>query len=366
MRSGRVLVAVSPFASGPEAGHSVDDDEFYFNYLIDRNRAFVYYTPRYSAERLARLHPGFEDKIKVLPDPDARWRANLALACGVDIPDQCQLLFFGYSEKLVTAFFASKPLCGFRLTLVATNNFSARRVRLYGVLLRAFLLAVRPRLRRLIVHTDFERAVAERLGAPFRLPVVVKKHHLMISNTQVRSRPASAGRPVIAFFGPGKAEKPIDPLLDLIRADTGARFDYRLYGLGPADVRKMRNVVDDYPHINITTEMLPRNTYLAEFSRASLVLLSHTREFEGKLSGNLCDCIANEVPFIGNRIEPYLEYEKRYGPLGFLEDMEDADWAKRFLRAVNENGLERCRRNLRVAASDFTLESVRASLDACL
>jgi hypothetical protein len=366
MPSGDRVSVVSQFGTGPEAGHSIDDDEFYFDYLLGRGYDFVFHAPRYSLERLATSHPQHRHRLRELPTASADWAGSVSVARSIEAPGRQRVIFFGFSERVVLAFLALRPLRRNPLSLVATNNFSARRADLYGGTLRAFLISVRPTLQSMIVHTQFEKDVVLRLSFPFAPRVVVKKHHLMIRAPGLSPVPNEAEKLSLGFFGPAKPEKPLEPVLAMIRADSTGQFNYRLYGLTSDDVSRIHAEFPGRNNLRLTMRMLSRQEYIQEFSINSLVLLSHTREFEGKLSGNLCDCFALGIPYVGDLIEPHLEYERRYGPVGSLQNLDDPTWAEGFLGRFQRGQLTDWRTNLAAAARDFTRESVWASLDEAL
>src|SRR5688572_7254099 len=142
-REGRFLVAISPFGTGAEHAHSLLDDEFFFDYLVTSGRDFESHAPKFSCDRLMNVFPAQQHRLRELSLADDGWSSLWRLAGSVKIPAAASVVFFGFSEKLVLAFVLRHALTNFRLSLVATNNFSARRVRLYGTRLRLFLRLIR-------------------------------------------------------------------------------------------------------------------------------------------------------------------------------------------------------------------------------
>lgn len=361
--SRRFVLAISPFGIGPEHVHSLLDDEFYFGYLVERAGEFLFYAPRYSCDLLEKAFPTHRHRLRVLPEPGGGMWSLWLLAGAMDVSPAASVVFFGYSEKLVAAFLVRHALVNFRLTLVATNNFSARRVRLYGRQLQAFLGLARPKLQRLVVHTDYELSLIERLDRVSRLRAVSKRHHLML--------PGKAGAPltdspVIAFFGPVKPEKPIDPLAALVTADVGGRFEYRVYGVTEAEGQLLKSRASPQAGVLIHSGWLSNEAYSAAVASANMVLLTHNRDFEGKLSGNLCDCIAHQVPFLGSTIEPHLEYLRRFGPIGYAVDMANELWANEFLRSFANSDLLLRRERMASATASFSREAIYEDLDRCI
>lgn len=359
----RFVVAISPFGVGPEHVHSLLDDEFYFGYLVERRAEFLFHAPAYSCDSLAQAFAAHKYRLRVLPVLGAGMRAMWQLSGTIAVASGASVVFFGYSETLVTAFLVRHALADFRLTLVATNNFSARRVRLYGRWLRVFLRLVRPKLERLVVHTDHELSLIERLDRASRVRAFAKRHHLMLPG-EVSS--FAADRPVIAFFGPLKPEKPIEPLAALIAADVAGRFEYRVYGVTEAEGQRLQSGAPPQVRVLIHSGRLSNEAYSKAVASASIVLLTHNRDFEGKLSGNLCDCIAHQVPFLGSIIEPHLEYLRRFGQIGYAVDMTNGLWAQEFLRFFTNEDLLLRRERMATAVANFTRAAIYEDLDRCI
>ena len=359
----RFVLAISPFGVGPEHVHSLLDDEFYFAYLVERGREFLFYAPKYSCARLEKTFPAQKHRLRILPMSCEGMRALWQLCGTMNVYPRASVVFLGYSEKMVTAFLVRHAFADFRLTLVATNNFSARRVRLHGFRLRAFLGLTRPKLERLVVHTDYELSLIERLDRAVRLRAISKRHHLMLPGKVSSLAIDSAA---IAFFGPVKSEKPIEPLAALIAADVGGRFEYRVYGVTEAEGQLLESRAPPRVRVLIYSGRLSNEAYAEAVASASIVLLTHNRDFEGKLSGNLCDCIAHQVPFLGSTVEPHLEYLRRFGQIGYAVDMTNELWASDFLRSFTKEDLLRRRELLDSAAASFTRRAIYEDLDRCI
>jgi hypothetical protein len=236
-------------------------------------------------------------------------------------------------------------------------------VRLYGYQLRAFLRLSGRKLHRLIVHTDHELFLIETLDRAIRARAISKRHHLMLPGKVLRT---AGDRPVVAFFGPLKPEKPIEPLAALIAADVVGRFEYRVYGVTEAQGRLLSSAAPPPARVVIHNGRLSNEAYPQAVAAADLVLLTHNRDFEGKLSGNLCDCIAHQVPFLGSNIEPHLEYLRRFGQIGYAVDMTNELWAHEFVQSFSSGDLLLRREQMAVAAGTFTREAIFDDLDRCI
>jgi hypothetical protein len=357
------VLAFSQFGSGPQAVHSLLDDEFYFGYLVERGVNFVFHAPAHSCARLETLFPAHRQRLRVLRASGEGMLASWRLSGVIEIAPGASVVFFGYSERLVTFFLLRNAWADIRLTLVATNNFSARRVRLYGRRMRAFLRLSRRTLHRLVVHTEHELLLVESLDRTSRARAMSKRHHLMLPREVTRS---AGDRPVIAFFGPPKPEKPVEPLAALIAADVGGRFEYRVYGVTETEGRLLSSGASPQARVVIHSGRLSNEAYAQAAAAADIVLLTHNADFEGKLSGNLCDCIAHQVPFLGSKIEPHLEYLRRFGQIGYAVDMTNESWAREFLQSFSGEDLLLRRERMADAAGTFTREAIFEDLDRCI
>ena len=62
----RLTVAISPFANSINSGHSLIDDEFYFEYLVNKNVDFIFYTSKISADRILLKFKGKDSCLRVV------------------------------------------------------------------------------------------------------------------------------------------------------------------------------------------------------------------------------------------------------------------------------------------------------------
>jgi hypothetical protein len=97
-----------------------------------------------------------------------------------------------------------------------------------------------------------------------------------------------------------------------------------------------------------------------------LVVMTHNRDFEGKLSGNLCDCVAYGVPYIAAAIEPLISIEARYGNVGILCEFTDANWEKLCLTQINQQNLAKMSNNIKIMAAHHTLDAIVNDLNTAL
>jgi hypothetical protein len=346
------ITLISKFATSEMSGHSLLDDERFFNFLIGARANFRLYTSRYSVDRILSKHPENHRYLSAIEETS------------IDVESGSRVIFMGFSEPDVIAFLARNLLRRPRLILVATNNFSSERVERRRLILKLFLRLVRPFLDRLVLHTAYEQQLVEGLDQYVAEKSFIKKHHLMTPYDLTNEAPGEA--PIISYYGPEKHDKPIEPFLELIKADTKRRFIYRIYSVKSAALKKRLHDLRDRTNVAVVEEWQSHASYLKSVKGSTLLFLTHNRAFEGKLSGNLCDCFALRIPYIARVMEPMTSYEAQYGPLGYLVDLEDSSWARRFLESYSDEAYATMRRNLERLGEDHSTEAINSDLTACL
>ena len=346
------ITLISKFSTSELSGHALLDDERYFDFLIGARANFRLYTSGYSVDRILSKRPENHRYLSAIEDSS------------IDVESGSRVIFIGFSEPDVIAFLARNLMRRPRLILVATNNFSSERVKRRRLILKLFLRLVRPFLDRLVLHTAYERQLVEGLDPYVADKSFVKKHHLMTPYALTNEAPGEA--PIVSYFGPEKRDKPIEPFLELIKADTERRFIYRIYNVTPAALKKRLPDLIDRTNVEVVEEWQSHASYLKSVKGSNLLFLTHNRAFEGKLSGNLCDCFALRIPYIARVMEPMTTYEAKYGPLGYLVDLEDASWAGRFLERYNDEAYVTMRRNLERLGEEHSTDAINSDLTACL
>lgn len=356
---------VSIFSVDKAAGHSVYDDIFYFDLFRSSGHTCIFYVPPYSLSQIKKKCSANDGEIRAISADRPGWMGMLRAVSTIPVLNGDRVVFLGYSEKFVFLFRALNVFKKYSLVLVATNNISHRRVTMYRTRLRVFFRFLGKRLTRLVVHTDEELRLCRKISEDLYGATVVKKHYLMIPKG---NRPATTecGKPIIAFFGPDKYYKPVQPIVDLMRADRAGAFRYRLYNV---DREALEDRVGPLPEddIDFINRRLGKEEYFSEFSNSSFVMMTHDKGFEGKLSGNFCDCVSTGVPFLSSSIEPIPTFFGRYGPIGYVCNFADPDWSSKFLREFSPQLHEELSRNLRSAQADYARTIVeRDNIEAIL
>lgn len=360
-----MIVAISPFSDSEASGHSLLDDVFYFEYLLNREEPFRFYAPPLSAQRLEARFPKAKDHIIVVEPYQASGWGHLRFARQLKLEAGAKVIFFGYLERLVLVWYLLNMWRPFSLRLVATNNIAAGRVDAYRAQLKFFFSAIRGKLKRIVLHTEHEVRLLVRLNEGLGEIAYVKKHHLM---APIWRRPTelSGGKITISFFGPPKHDKPIDPFLHLIASDNSGRFRYTIHNQLEADILARMRLVRLPDHVSVIEGWRSYEAHLENCEASDIIFMTHTRAFEGKLSGNLCDCVALGIPYIGSAMEPMLSLHRKYGALGYLSDFDQPRWAEKLLALISWEDLAKKRRALQGIAKDFSVDRIKADLDAAL
>lgn len=361
------VVVISPLAVGNAQSHTFIDDQFYFSYLVDKACDFSYYTSEESAQIISKEYPSDAWKLRLLPNSHAGISAMLKAVVKVQVPPHSRIVFQGYSEKFVILFWLRNIFKNYSLTLISTNNISRGRVANYRRQLLWFFSILFFQLDKIVVHTDYERDILESVF-PFllRRKVFVKRHHLMIrSEDRKRKLPFRSTR-IISFFGPAKEEKPLEPFLELIKADRDRKFNYQIFRVQNSDVNLRYYPLLNQPNVTLSECCASRKAYRLLYSSSYLVFLSHGLSFEGKLSGNVCDSVSLSTPFISQQIEPLNSFEKRYGQIGYFVDFSDPNWPRSFLERCSDYEVSIMRSNLDAMCKDYTRDKVFLDLDDCI
>lgn len=331
--------------------HGAIDDERYIAFFIASGFPFLLYTSDYSAARIRQKCPISAEYLKVLG------RDKFSVSFNE------RVIFTGYSEAALILFLVKNIFYRPRLILVATNNFSRQRIRKFRFLLRVFLGVINPFLDRIVLHTGFEKGLVTSLYPKITEKLYVKRHHLMTPRDHVCSSPGTAK--IISYFGPDKRDKPLLPFLTLIQADTAREFTYRLYNIQRDTLRRFLPDLDDRDNVEVFEGWQDHDSYLKAVKSSTFIFLSHNKSFEGKLSGNLCDCIALRVPYIARSMEPMVAYADSFGELGFLYEFDEPNWAYRFLQEHDDLKRSKMLDNLERVGAAHSRDAIDRDLANC-
>ena len=340
-----------------DRGHLLDDDLFMTECLAPlADEIEVISSPA--------IVKNIETHLKVKAYPLKEYRAlrrfprirsifNLA---GLDCSPYSDVIFQSFEEISILLFFLLHPKK--RIHLIATNNISRERMNRHPVLWRFLMNATLKRASSIFVHSRFEsdfiKEVCHNID-PAR--IFIKPFH-QISFDRVRSELSGRTKNIL-FMGPLLARKPVEPLIELIKADEKRRYNYNLLRMDGID-SDSRAFFEAQPNVTIGFGYISDDEYYRHFSESMFVLMTHNHLFEGKLSGVFCDAIASGTPVIARGMAPHDEFFERFGDMGYLFDFENAGWSKNFLGT--DPGLEYggFQRNMSTCRESCSMEAIRA------
>ena len=347
----KTIRLISIFSVNKSSGHSIYDDTFYFDLSKKSNLPFTFYASPYSISQLTKKCAADNEDVSPIFVENKGLITTLRAIMSIPVLRNDRVVFLGYSEKFVSLFLLFNLFRKYELVIVATNNICAWRISKYKNRLKVFFLLINRRLKRFVVHTEEERRLCQTLSDQLFDKVVLKKHHLMIPREEKYGGSRVDGK-IVAFFGPEKPGKPVQPMIDLVKNDTELSFDYRFFNVDQESV-VCKYGLSTFNNVEILNKWLSKEEYFGEFSNSSLIMMTHDKSFEGKLSGNLCDCISLGVPFISSDIEPVRSLARRYGPIGYVYDMDKETWVHSFLEDFSPESYRLCKDNLRKLGEDY-------------
>lgn len=353
-------------ASGIESGHLILDDTYWVGYF--KNRLKGLYSSEYSISIQKQKFSLYENKFHIIyRNKFISYRLDSILRCfSVPLPRNSEILLQGFEEFSILPFLLRAKLFGNKIYLVLTNNICAERLN-SGRFFLLFLLKLIFKLSyKVIYHTDFElKLIHKYLYSSSSSKFEFVKYQLLTKDLECGNYKISFfENKCISFFGPIKLDKPIDPFLELIKADKYEKFSYKIYNPGLIYSDKLIKIGVSKNNVEIVTDFLSFEEYENAIKESAIIFLSHNASYEGKLSGNICDCISKRKPFISNNISPVIEFSKEYGQIGFIYDLEnDLNWASKFLDLFDEKNYNIVLNNLERLQLDFTDEKIKKELD---
>jgi hypothetical protein len=356
------IITISPFTTSPYCGHPLIDDQFYFKYLVNKGVDFTFYTSRFSADLIKKQLPGANRFIKVInPMLGGRYGIFKYLS-QISITNHSKVIIFLYTEELVVIFILLNIFKKYDLYLVSSNNISARRYNDYKGRLKVFFGLVNHRLAKLIVDSDYQIDLIGRLSKKVRIKSCTRKNHLMCKQGfQLQSDEGQVVR--VSYFGPEKPEKPIELVLKLISADKERQLHYCFYNVEAKSVLRGLGLTNLPSNVFVDEQWKDYSDYLEKFKKSDIIFLTHTSEFEGKLSGNLCDCFALGVAYISLPIEPVLTFQRLHGDMGFICDPAKVNWSTDLLGSITRENIRIFKHRIQKAQGLYTNNSVYESLD---
>lgn len=353
-------------ADGIESGHLILDDTYWIEYFNNNLKGL--YSSEYSVSIQKQKFLFNKNKFHVIARNKNRpYLLDSILRClSVSIPSNSDILIQGFEESSILFFLARAKFKGNSISLILTNNICTQRINSNRFFLKRLLKIIFRLSDKIIYHTKFELMLIDKyLMSSTDSKFKYVKYQLLTKDLNSKNYiiPFLESK-YISFFGPIKSDKPIEPFLNLIKADTEKKFLYRIYNPGIKHLGYLRNLINGIQNVEIINEFLSFEKYEKAVQDSAFIFLSHNSAYEGKLSGNICDCISKRKPFISNNISPVKDFIVDYGQIGFIYDLEnDPMWAFTFLNSINEEKYNYILRNLERMQLDFTDEKIKQELD---
>ncbi len=359
------IITISPFATSANCGHPIIDDQFYFDYLTRTGREFKFYTSKYSADLIQKNNAEAHRFIKIINPISAGRYGIIKFLWQIKVPKCSKVIIFLYTEELVFFFLLINIFKKYDLYLVSSNNISARRCDIYKLRLKLFFWLTNFRLSKLIVDTQHQLDLINSLCGQTRKKSCTRKNHLMcvkhVGTNQIQNTCVK-----LSYFGPPKTEKPIDLVLELIAADKEQKIKYHLYNVDLTMVLQELGLNSLPSNVCVDESWRDYSDYLLKFKESDIVFLTHSAEFGGKLSGNLCDCFALGVPYISLPIEPVLSFQKLHGEMGIICDPKETKWCDNLLFSLTRYNISFFKNRIQQVQSLYTIQAAHESLDEAL
>lgn len=354
---------------GLKSGHLILDDSYWISFFQDRLLGL--YTSKYSCDVQVDRFPEFSGKYNVIKDhkylKKVSYKLNTIFRCStVPVPSKEKILIQAYEEFSIIFFIIRAKIKGNKIYLISTNNISNNRVNSERWFLKGLLKIIFILSDVVFYHNQHEKKLIDRFIISFNeSKFAFRKYQLLRADPLAYMYRISYGPKMsICFFGPIKFDKPIQPFLDLIKADKENKFLYKIYNPGENLVDDLIKKFNDNQNVEIVNKFLSFEEYDKAVKDSAIIFLSHDSSYEGKLSGNICDCISKRKPFISNNISPVKDFVMEYGQIGFVYDLGmDSTWTSAFLNSIDEGKYNSVLKNLERLQLDFTDEKIKQELD---
>jgi len=186
--------------------------------------------------------------------------------------------------------------------------------------------------------------------------IVLKPHH-MIGYDRVRL-PRESRANTVLFLGPVSVRKPVEPMIDLVSADSKNKFRYVMKNMvGITDEQKQ--FLSEHPNVDFSTGFMGDDDFYKAIGSAALLVSTHNRLFEGKLSGPISDAIASGTPLVVSRMSPHDEMFEEFGDMGYLVDYDQQGWIEQLLSADYDADFPVFEKNLAACREGSSMENIR-------
>lgn len=326
------LLVIDPFAN-EDYGHLLDDDLFWATHLANKvdkfgirsssaSIAHILKVLKLSKTSMIDAKPLLGYKFQKLPE-----RVRLILmALFIRTGGYSDILFQSFEEISTLIFILLRP--NKRVHLIITNNLSLDRFEHRPIYIKILLKSVFHRAKTLFVHSQFEVDLLTKKLKTDPTKIKIKPFHQFAISWPKKSFAKDSGW--ILHIGAIRISRPIEPFLDLIRADYEKKNNYVIAGIADSDLHLLQDI-SSQDNVSIFSGFLSKHDYNKLISEAKLIILTHNHFSEGKLSGLFCDAVASGTPIVSAPIAPITDYFKNFGKLGILVDYKQNEWWKSIL-----------------------------------
>ena len=357
---GRVVVLDYLVGDVDEISHLVDDDVFLSECLAGLDPQLEIKTSAGSAQNVSSKSEvratalrslgwlGFSSRIQQIVQ-------LIAVRMDRDVTDVVFTVFDEISTLLFMIVHRRK-----RVHLIFHNNLSLERKlrepKLYPMLMRAVV----KRATSLMLCSEHQVSLLKEIYPDVQDSKIVHKPHHMIGYSRARL-PLSDRSNRLLYLGPVSVRKPVEPVIDLIKADIDDKFrDVMKNMVGITD--EQRQFLEGHSSVDISTKFLYDDEFYEAIGSAALLISTHNRLFEGKLSGPISDAIASGTPVIASRMSPHDEMFDEFGDMGYLVDYDDRGWIERILSADYKSDFGTFEQHMALCRENSSMENIREIL----
>jgi glycosyltransferase involved in cell wall biosynthesis len=346
-----------------EISHLIDDDVFLSECLSGIDPALELKSSPGSARNVASRLPVLTSSLGIfgwLKFSSKIQQIVRLLTAKVD-RDVTDVVFPVFDELTALLFMLIHPRK--RVHLIFHNNLSLERKQRHQRLYPILMKAVVKRATSTIVSSKHQIGLLKEIDSNIGESKIVLKPHHMIGYDRVRL-PIEARGNTVLFLGPISVRKPVEPMIDLINADSKNKFQYIMKNMvGITD--EQTQFLTEQPNVDFSTGFMGDDDFYEAIGSAALLVSTHNRLFEGKLSGPISDAIASGTPLVVNRMSPHDEMFDEFGDMGYLVEYDNPDWIDRLLTADFESDFPVFEKNLAACREGSSMENMRAIFQEC-
>ena len=332
----RDLVVIDPLAES--YGHLLDDDRFWVMSLANKVDRFRLISSSTSTRRIAIEFPSVAlqchaDKDGSFDTLQSSYHSRYFRRMSVAVSENSKVLLQSFHELSALWFSIRNP--GVKLYLIATNNLTGPGVRTKRrIFVQKWLFR---RVAGIFVGSNFERELLIRVhGIPPQRVHKLGYHKLGVQHSIT---PITQRKRAVVFLGDPSRVRGLETFVRWARACSDSEYTFEIYSDFSHSPARFAEVLGDFGgNVSVNNKYLSDEEYHNVIASASFVALPFEKQFEGRLSGILCDAIAHGTPVIATLQEPQKSMFSYYGKFGALLHVNADDEIRRLLgQALGHN-----------------------------